>query len=232
VYVQSPVPAEQVGHRFDRRDAAARLKEHSASHYAGLYNVMKGVTLAAAGLALIRLLEEPYPDQRGLLLAVGLLAIVVTYNGAVVGQVVVHLDTSPIDVILPMALTIAEFGLIGLAAINPKAGPMPEEWFLALGAWQLLAALVVLFVALRLDASLYAPTLWPAVNAYRQRLYKDVAAAGLSGLLTLGFWWFRRDSLPLAGTLEYVFIALILATLVGALAHHESTRRQLKRNLL
>ncbi len=216
--------------RFDREDALERLKDHSADHYTGLYNVMKGVTLAAAGLTLIRL-TGGYPWQRLPLFAVGLLAIAITYNGALVGQTVVHLRTNLVDVLLPMALTVAEFVVIGMAGAKPKAAAVPEYWFLALGSWQVLAACVVTSVASRLREDMYSPTLWPTVRKYRRRQWIDACGAGASGAITLLVWLIFENDLTKGGTAALLLLLFTFVTLVGAMANHEQTRKELAANL-
>jgi hypothetical protein len=226
---QRAEPAEAL--RFDLEDALARLKDHSAEHYAGLYNVMKGVTLAAAGLALVRLQTNGYTAERIPLLIVGLLAIIVTYNGALIGQTIVHLRTSWVDVTLPMVLTVAEFVLIGFAVTGRPKEPMPESWLIALAAWEILAALVVCFVARRLKPSRYTTLIWPTVRQYRASQWVDACAAGVTGIATLGFWGARSTRFFEGSLADHIFVALTIVSLVGALIHHEQTRRQLELSL-
>lgn len=216
--------------RFDDENALQRLKDHSANHYIGLYNVMKGVTLAAAGLTVIRL-TEGYPWQRLPLFVIGLLAIAITYNGALIGQTVVHLRTSLVDVLLPMALTVAEFVVIGMAGAQPKAAAIPEYWFPALGIWQVLAACVVASVACRLREDMYSPVLWPTVREYRSRQWVDVCGAGGSGAITLTVWLVFGNELAEGGTAALLLLLFTFITLFGAMANHEQTRRQLEASL-
>jgi hypothetical protein len=217
--------------KLAHEEALGRLKHHSANHYAGLYNVMKGVTLAAAGLAVIRLITHGYTAERIPLLAIGMVAVILTYNGAVIGQTIVHLRTSWVDVSLPMALTVAEFVLIVASTSGKRDEPMPTYWPLALAAWQLLAALVVASVAKRLQPTLYTTTLWPAVAEYRKSQWLDAAMAAVTGLLTLVFWVVQRHELPHLDALSFVFLGFTGLSLIGAFVHHEQTRTQLERSL-
>jgi hypothetical protein len=226
--VGEPAPASL---RLAHEEALQRLKDHSANHYAGLYNVMKGVTLAAVGLGAVRLITQGYTAERISLLAIGMVAAVLTYNGAIIGQTIVHLRTSWLDVSLPMALTVAEFVLIVAAASGPPSDPMPSYWPLALAAWQLLAALVVASVAQRLKSEMYTTALWPAVAEYRGSQWWDAAMAAITSLVTLLFWWSQRDQFPEITALGYGFLAFTSLSLVGAFAHHEQTRSRLERNL-
>jgi len=220
-------PALKLAHE----EALQRLKEHSANHYAGLYNVMKGVTLAAAGLAVIRLITHRYTAERIPLLAIGMLAVVLTYNGAIIGQTIVHLRTTWLDVCLPMVLTVAEFVLIVASASGLPDEPMPTYWPLALAAWQLLAALVVTSVARRLKPKMYTTALWPAVAQYRKSQGLDAALAAATGLVTLLFWLTQRHRLPELDALGFGFLAFTVFSLVGAFVHHEQTRMRLERSL-
>lgn len=192
---------------------------------------MKGVTLAAAGITLIRLVDG-YPAQRLPLFAIGVISIAITYNGAMVGQTVVHLRTNLADVLLPMGLTLAEFVLVGMAGARPKTAAIPEYWFPALGAWQVLAACVVASIAYRLRENMYSPELWPTVCKYRTRQWIDACIAGTTGAITFAVWLTHRNDLMEAGTPAVLLLVFTSMTLVGAMVHHEQTRRQLQANLL
>lgn len=217
--------------RLAHEEALQRLKEHSANHYAGLYNVMKGVTLAAVGLAVIRLVTHQYTAERIPLLAIGMAAVVLTYNGAIIGQTIVHLRTTWLDVCLPMVLTVAEFVLIIASTSGLPDEPMPTYWPLALAAWQLLAALVVASVAMRLRSRMYTTALWPAVAEYRKSQWLDATLAAGTGLLTLLFWLTQRHRLPELDAIGFGFLAFTGLSLVGAFVHHEQTRMRLERSL-
>lgn len=193
---------------------------------------MKGVTLAAVGIVAIKLLGGSIPSERALLLAVALGSVLVSYNGEAIGQAIIHLPPATVDVALPMALTVAELLVVGLAAVNSSLGPMPAAWFAAFAAWNLMAAVLVKSVAERLDPQLYDRCLWPALKNYRGRMRFDARCAAAVGCATVVFLLWRLASLPEAGIPEYVFLAFAGISFVGALAHHEATRKELREALL
>ncbi|HEU4599451.1 MAG TPA: hypothetical protein VFS26_06865 [Solirubrobacterales bacterium] len=222
-------------HIFTRDDVLERLKEQTPSHYAGIYNVMKGVTLAAAGLALVSVLVEHLPFARGMLLLVAFLAVIISYNGATVGQTVVHLHPSMLDVILPMALTIAELVVVTLPGFDHSTQAVPSAWLLALGIWEVMAGTVVFSILARLEPLLYQDEIWPTVSRYRTRLKFDWKCATGGGAGAIVYWIASRVAFPAWSGwdyLDYVFLAAVLGFFVGALAHHGETRRELVTTLL
>jgi hypothetical protein len=218
--------------RFSRQDVLNRLKSHSPTHYAGLYNVMKGVTLAAVGLSLGALISQSVPPERALLLLVAVVSVLISYNGEAIGQTIIHLYPATIDVILPMALTVVLLLVVGLPGTDQIPGPMPLEWFAAFAAWNMIAALLVASIASRLDTKLYEPYLWPAIERYRARMWFDATCAASVGVFSLIFLCFRHSYLPEATLWEYAFLAVVSFCLVGGLSHHEATRKELKEGLL
>jgi hypothetical protein len=218
--------------RLSHADVLNRLKSHSTTHYGGLYNVMKGVTLAAVGLSLVNIVGSSLPSERGLLLLVALISVLISYNGEAIGQAIMHLHPTTIDVILPMALTVSLVFLVGLPGASEDLGDMPAAWFAAFGAWSLIAASLILSVASRLDTDLYAPELCRTVQQYRRRMLFDAICATTVGVVSLGFFVIRCPQLPEMGAPEQIFLAFVGIGLVGGLCHHEATRRELRRNLL
>ncbi len=228
----SASPAE-LDYVFDHDDLATRLKQHSASHYAGLYNVMKGVTLGSIGIGLGAFIVNSVPAGRLALFAIAFLAVVISYNGASVGQTVVHLPPSLLDVVLPMALTVAELAIIGIPGLDPSPSLIPDIWLFAFATWHFLAAAVVFSIAYRLDAAHYAPSIWPAVERYCDRMYFDAKAATAGGIGTVAYWVLRETGVvPATDASGYVFLALIACSFVAALNHHGVTRRELRRGLM
>jgi hypothetical protein len=228
----SPPPKIDDTHRFSREDVVNRLKSHSPNHYAGLYNVMKGVTLAAVGFSLIALFSGSVPAERTFLLLIALLSVLIAYNGEAIGQTIIHLYPATIDVFLPMALTVALLLVVLLPGADRDLGPMPTAWFIAFAAWNLIAAALVKSIAVRLDAELYAPYLRSTVERYRARMHFDAKCAAAVGIITGAFVSVRYTRLPEPGILEYVFLAVASLGILGGLRHHEATRKELKWALL
>lgn len=217
---------------FSRQDALLRLKDHGATHYAGLYNVMKGVTLATLGAGAASTLLGEVPPERGVLLIVAFLAVVITYSGATIGQTIVHIHPSVIDIGLPMALTVAELAVVGLPGFDRSPAQIPAAWILTLGIWQVLAASVVLSVAHRLQPTLYEPGVWQAVDRYRKRQYCDVKAAGIGGVTTLLYWGATHTVVNATSTSDWICVAAITASILAGIHNHGITRRELKDTLL
>jgi hypothetical protein len=62
-------------HRLSGQDVVERIKDHGPNHYSGLYNVMKGVTLAGAGVAFAKLAGHGFPLSHVALMIVALARI-------------------------------------------------------------------------------------------------------------------------------------------------------------
>lgn len=229
---QALPPAGEENYLFSRRDVLIRLKAHSPGQYAGLFNVMKGVTLAAVGIVVVKLVGGEIPLARALLLAIALMGILVSYNGEAIGQEIIHLPPTTLDVALPMALTVAELLVVGLSAVDDSLGQMPTSWFVAFAVWNFLAAILVRSVATRLNCELYERDFWPALEAYRNRMLFDSKCAFAVGLFTLSFTIGRHIAQAEAQMPDYAFIALVAVALLGALRHHEATRKELQEALI
>jgi len=193
---------------------------------------MKGVTLATLGAGAISTLLGEVPPERGVLLLVAFLAVVITYSGATIGQTIVHFHPSAIDIALPMALTVAELAVVGLPGFDRSPAQIPETWILTLGIWQILAALVVLSVAHRLRPGLYEPGAWRAVSRYRERQYSDVRAAGIGGMATLAYWGVTHTALNATSASDWICVLGVATLLLAGIHNHGITRRELKSTLL
>jgi hypothetical protein len=224
--------SKEDSHRFSRQDVMVRMKSHSATHYAGLYNVMKGVTLAAVGLVAVRILSHSVPPERVFLLLIALGSILVSYNGEAIGQAIIHLAPATIDVALPMALTVAELIVVILPGIKASQGPMPAEWFVALAIWNLIAAMLVTSVARRLHNKQYEPYLWPIVERYRARMQFDAKCACAVGVVVLIFLLCRHSHLPEADVWAYACLVAVAVAFTFGIKHHEETRKELRRGLI
>lgn len=218
--------------RLSRADILDRLKSHSTTHYGGLYNAMKGVTLAAVGVSLVSIVGDSLPLGRGLLLLVAIIAVLISYNGEAIGQAIMHFHPTTRDVILPMALTVSLVILVLLPGANADLGEMPSIWFVAFGAWSLTAAVLIVSVASRLDTDLYSPELCGTVEQYRRRMFVDAICATTVGVASLAFFVIRHPQMPEMGVPEQIFLAFVGIGLVGGLCHHEATRKELRGNLL
>jgi|GEM_PF-5169746 len=217
-------------HRLSRQDVIERIKDHGPNHYAGLYNVMKGVTLAGAGIAFVKLAGDNFPLSHIALMAVALTGVLLTYYGQSVGLIIVHLRPSILDITLPMALTVVEFFIVYRPS-EPATGDQPIDWFWAFSLWAALAAAIIASVAWRIRGSNYSPALRPIVDDYRSQLVRDVgAASALSAgsaafILAYGKW-------DLAVSGKYVFLTVAFCTLIAGINSQGKARRALARNLV
>lgn len=188
-----------------------RVKEQGPSHYAGLYNVMKGVTLAGAGLALVNLSDQGVQPTRLALVAVALTGVLLTYYGQTVGFIIVHLRPSALDIAVPMLLTVAEFYVVYRPGVS-GGGLMPVDWFVGLAAWALLAALVIFLVSRRLRRASYSSALWPIIEEYGRELTGDVLAASALGAMTIGYI-VGRSILGSSTPVNWAFLAVVIGML-------------------
>jgi hypothetical protein len=210
-------------------DVVARIKEHGPNHYSGLYNVMKGVTLAGGGLAFVRLAGRGFPLPHVALMTVALTGVFLTYYGQSVGLIIVHLRPSILDIALPMALTVVEFFIV-YRPCAPARGDLPIDWFCALALWALLAASVIASVSWRIDRSNYSSALWPIAHDYRSELCRDVGAAGALAAVTTAFIA-AHAKFTLGAPGEYVFLAVVFVVLAAGINSQGQTRRALAKRL-
>jgi len=223
-------PATPHSHRLDHADVIARIKNHGPDHYSGLYNVMKGVTLAGGGLALVSLANDGFSLPRVALVVVAFIGVLLTYYGQSVGLVIVHLRPSILDIALPMALTVVELYIIARPGTR-SGGDLPVDWFGGLALWALLASSVVASIAQRLDRSSYSSALWPVVKDYRSELWEDVGAACALAVATIAFVAFRHDELGHATAPEYAFLVAAAILLGFGIRSQGSARRMLAERL-
>jgi hypothetical protein len=223
-------PVVPPSHRLDHADVLDRVKDHGPTHYAGLYNVMKGVTLAGGGIALVNLADAGMSLSRLALVAVAFIGVLLTYYGQTAGLVIVHLRPSIMDISLPMALTVAEFYIMARPGSGLDEG-LPLDWFVGLALWALLAASVVASIAGRLDRSSYSSKLWPVVEDYRSELWRDVRAACALAAGTVVFVVLRGGELDDPTALEYAFLAAVGGVLCRGIWSQGQARRMLAKRL-
>lgn len=207
----------------------ARVKDHGPNHYSGLYNVMKGVSLAGVGLALVRLAGQGFPVGRMLLVLVALVGVFLTYYGQTVGLIIVNLRPSILDIALPMLLTVVELYIAYRPGIE-HGDRLPVDWFGGLAVWAALAASVIASVAWRLKCSGYVSTLWPVAESYKAELWGDVKAASGLAVVAVIFVGFRCTiGLPIA--VDYGFLAFVVCVLGVGINSQGRTKTALARKL-
>ncbi|HVQ59484.1 MAG TPA: hypothetical protein VMS60_11325 [Solirubrobacterales bacterium] len=192
--------------------------------------MMKGVTLAGGGLALVNLASNDFPVPRIALVVVAFIGVVLTYYGQSVGLIIVHLRPSILDIALPMSLTVVELYIIYRPGAK-AGGDFPIDWFGGLALWALLAACVVASVARRLNQENYSSALWPIVKAYRSELQGDVAAACALAVGTAVFVIVLHDRLEDGTALPYGFLAAATIVLGSGIRSQGITRRKLAEKL-
>jgi hypothetical protein len=173
------------------RDVLGRLKTRNSSHYLDLYNIMKGVTLAAAGVSLLEIAVRHWATGRLLLWIVALAASVLTYYAATVGAALLNQRPTTPDILFPMLLSISELMLIyrpGLG-IDAKAEWAPTDWFALLALWCFQCGFVIVFISRSLRVgrkrNMYDKNLVSTVDAYHTRLRVDSRMAFGSGIISL-----------------------------------------------
>lgn len=220
-------------HRLRERDVVGRLKDLSLSYYAGIFNVIKGVALAAIGVSAAELYAEGRPASRWVLLVVAFLAVVITYNGAAVGRTITHLHPATVDAVLPMAMAIVEIIVIRLAAVIEN-GEVPLAWLVALSVWHLMASAMIYSIIFRIRWTYYDPGIWSVIEVYLERMLFDWRSATGGGLLTLAYVAISLLAWPNWPGWTYLdvgFAVLIGLLLCKGLRHQEETRQEMIKGL-
>jgi hypothetical protein len=207
-----------------------RLQARHSAHYLDLYNVMKGVTLAAGGLSLLEITIAHPSTGRALIWAVALVGAVLSYYGASAGAALLNWRPELPDILLPMLLSVAELMLIYRPGIDggPSGEWIPTDWFAILAAWSALCSLVIWRVSRGLLTGMqhaaYQPPLYDVIKNYRTALKEDCLGAFGVALLSLGtFVALRLD--PKAGH-DHLLKAAVACAVIAALAHGLNSQRR------
>lgn len=230
---RAPGATRPHSHRLHEDDVVGRLKDLSTSYYAGIFNVAKGVALAAIGVSAAELYEKGLPPSRCVLLATAFLAIVITYNGASVGRTIVHVHPALVDTVVPMGIAVNEIIVVRLPAVV-EAGQVPLLWLIALAVWHAMAGVMIFSILYRIRSPYYEARLWPLVARYRERMLTDLWAATGGGLLILIY--IASSELAYPGWDGWDHLDLGFAVVIGLLlckgmSHQEETRKEMIKGL-
>jgi hypothetical protein len=220
-------------------EVLARLKAQHSSHYLDLYNVMKGVTLAVAGVSFLEIVVRHWSSGRLILWLVAFAGSVLTYYGAVAGATLLNQRPGLPDIMFPMLLSVAELMLIyrpGLGLDDHHPCWMPTDWFALFSAWGLLCGCVIVCVSLGLRAGLrskaYADDLIPIIENYRIRLRRDYLSALGAASLSLAVYVFWRIHLwPATRQSEVVVAALMFGFIAGGIYSQRSASQEIDNQL-
>lgn len=235
----SPRPDDESDTVLSVGDVLKRRKEQHSAHYLDLYNVMKGVTLAVAGLSLLEIVVRHSAMGRLLLWLAAFAGAVLTYYGAIAGAALLNHRPALPDIFIPMLLAVSELMLVyrpglGLDARHPEW--IPTDWFALLAAWSLLCGCVIVTVSLGLksglEAKAYSEKLELVVEDYRDRLRVDYRMAFGTGLLSLAvFLAWRVQILSDSRWAEGGVAVVALGSIVGGIYSQRQSSREIDDNL-
>jgi hypothetical protein len=229
-------PIESIDNLLTVDEVLARLKDRSPSHYLDLYNVMKGVTLAAGGLALLEITLQHWSTGRLAIWVLALAGAILTYYGATAGSALLNARPGFGDIAFPMALSLSELMLIYRpgTAVDSHAEWMPTDWFALLGAWCLLCSLVILTVSRAIELSKYTLTLEEQVKRpYLDRLKKDRLASFFCGVATLAlFTAWELQILPTEHIYKAAVVLIVFVVIAYALYNQGETSRRIEDSVL
>jgi hypothetical protein len=209
--------------RLSVTEVVDRRKAQRSSHYLDLYNIMKGVTLAVAGVSLTEIAVSHWAFGRLILWVVAFAGAVLTYSGAAGGVALLNHRPSLPDILFPMLLSVAELILIyrpGLAVDGLHAEWMPTDWFALAAAWSFCCGCVIaavargLTLALEQDPKGYASQLADTVTKYRNRMRSDRWFPFISTAITLGAFLVWRLRPTWASHTAKVGVALVLLAFI------------------
>lgn len=169
---------------------AERTENYCRDNYLFLGSVIKGVALAAATVAGLKLFAHPVENWPQIVLFFSsLLAIIVSYVTWSRGVLLTNARANLLDTLLPLWMGIMEFGLFGILMPDPENSTAWRWWFFIFFLHTLGA---VGLVANRLRNTKveedFHPDLWPLAKEYLKWMRANLKGASFGCVLSLGLW--------------------------------------------
>lgn len=166
-------------------DVRERWRHESRESFLFIYNVMKGATVAAAGLVIVQ--AGFHHGGRYLYWLDSFLGLVLTYYGTSVGTLVVPLKLRILDTVLPFTLAVAEIVWFLSLGAGHSNGP-PRTWFVAYAIWAFVASATVWNVMTHEHPAHADPLdreLQDCLKSHLMQLRRDRLAAAANGVVGL-----------------------------------------------
>jgi peptidoglycan/LPS O-acetylase OafA/YrhL len=146
--------------------------------------------------------------------------------------VLINVRPSLQAIVLPMLLGVAEFMLVYRPGVEVERGGMPDDWFAALAAWEILAGLMIVSVSSRLKGGVYDPALKQTISDNRRRLRINYLMALSSGCGTLAVYllW-SKGTWHASSTAKYVVLVVTALVLFGTINSHAKASAEIAENV-
>jgi hypothetical protein len=207
-----PAPTASSPLHLTLADVRERWRHESRENFLFIYNVMKGATVAAAGLVIVQ--AGFHHGGRYLYWLDSFLGLVLTYYGTSVGTLVIPLKLRLLDTVLPFALAVAEIVWFLTLGTGHSNGP-PRAWFVAYAVWAFLASATIWNVITHGHTAHADPLdnkLQDCLARHLRQLRRDrlaSAANGLVGVLAAGLLY------PVINSSRFVAVAVALLLAVA-----------------
>jgi hypothetical protein len=218
-------------------DMEERMRVHLRDHYLTLVSILKGVSVAAAVLALGQLASssESSPSLFVALVYVvtSMGAIILTYEAVLVGTLLLHWRPIVLDVISPFTVGLLEALLFAHIAAISWSGRTAQDldalsnWCGYFALWGLACIANIVVVYVQSGHAKYDGVLTARVGTYREGLCKrDMRAATVIVAVAAVLWALMRAEVVSGRIQLYVAPAFLLLVVVG-IASQEAARRRL-----
>jgi hypothetical protein len=214
-----------------------RMRVHLKDHYLTLVSILKGVSIAAAVVAISRLAAASGDGESlcvaAIYVATSFLAIVLTYEAILVGTLLLHWRPVMLDVISPFGVGLLEALLFAYIASVSWSGSASQQlttladWLIYFSLWALACGVNILVVWRRVGRAGFDGSLATHVRVYRKGLVRgDFVAASLTAVVAVVIWTLIRTGTVSAHVQIYVAPALLLSV-IGGIRSQEVARRRL-----
>jgi hypothetical protein len=218
----SDEPYEDLG-----TELKVRLRAHLPSSYVLMISIVKGIALGNGGLAVAHYVAQtPNLDvdlTAAGMIGVSLAAVVVTYNGTLVGNLLTSWAPSWVDTTLPVLIGLLEFLMFSIAQLGTGRLVL-EKWVAALMLWALLVAILLWQIRGRVPAETGDDPTSKLYRWYRGTLGIDIRMVLAFLAIAAGFFialaWFA----PAFFVERIIGLPLTLLFLIVSSAFHESRR--------
>ncbi len=193
-----------------------------------MISIVKGVALGNGGLAIahyVALAPKLDVDLTAPgMIGVSLAAVVVTYNGTLVGTLLTSWARSWVDTTLPLLVGLLEFLMFSTVQFGTNRLVL-EKWVAVLTIWALVVTTLLWQVRRRVPAAHGSDGISELYAWYRRTLRTDIFIALAFLIIAVLFFVALAWLVPASYLLRGIGLSVALSLLIFGSASHESRRR-------